>query len=176
MLRTLVLDQGYQPHRIIRWERAIAMVLGDKAEILEEYDEDITTVTLRFKVPSVIRILRAIPRRKKAVRFSRINIMTRDGFSCQYCGKKLTISQLTYDHVRPRSQKGPTSWENIVSACYPCNGKKRNRTPEEAGMKLLRQPYKPTTLPLVAFHFEIGRDLPSTWASYVYWQGELEQS
>lgn len=178
MHRTLVLDAGYTPHRVVSWQRAVALVFSDKAEIVEEYDDEVTTVTLRFKVPAVIRLLMSIPRKKRAVRFSRVNIATRDKFKCQYCGCKLTLSKLTYDHVIPKAYfaKGEhcTTWENIVSCCQPCNSKKRNRTPEEAGMKLLAKPYKPVTLPMVTFHFELGYSIPDVWMSYVYWQGELD--
>ena len=173
MSRTLVLDPGYQPHRIISWQRAVTMLFEGKVEVIEEYDEDIRSVSVTIKMPAVVRLLRAVRGRKKAVKFSRINVMTRDKFRCQYCGHRLPMSKLNYDHVVPRSRGGRTVWENIVTACYPCNDRKGGRTPEEAGMRLLAKPTRPKSLPVIAFRFETT-SIPDAWASWVYWQGELE--
>ncbi len=174
MARTLVLDQGYQPLRIISWQRAVTMLFEGKVEVVEEYDEDIRSVSITIKMPAVVRLLRAIRGRKKAVKFSRINVMTRDGFRCQYCGLRLPMSKLNYDHVIPRSQGGKTVWENIVTACYPCNDRKGNRTPEQARMRLRKRPVKPKSLPIVAFRLHTD-SIPDAWASWIYWQGELEE-
>lgn len=175
MARTLVLDLGYQPLRIVSWRRAVTMLFEGKVEVVEEYDEDIRSVSITIKMPAVVRLLRTISGRKKAVKFSRINVMTRDHFRCQYCGRRLPMSKLNYDHVVPRSQGGKTVWENIVTACYPCNDRKGCRTPEQAKMRLRRQPIKPKSLPFVAFRVDTG-SIPDAWASWLYWQGELEQS
>jgi 5-methylcytosine-specific restriction endonuclease McrA len=174
MARTLVLDLGYQPLRIVSWQRAVTMLFEGKVEVIEEYDEDIRSVSITIKMPAVVRLLQAIRGRKKAVKFSRINVMTRDGFRCQYCGRKLPMSKLNYDHVVPRSQGGKTVWENIVTACYPCNDRKGSRTPQQAGMRLLKQPAKPKSLPVIAFRLNTD-SIPDAWASWIYWQGELEQ-
>lgn len=171
---TLVLDMNWNAHRVIPWQRAYSMVFAGKAEELATYDDEAKSVTFTFKIPAVIRLLRAIPNKKKAVRFSRVNIATRDAFKCAYCTKKLTLSKLTYDHVLPRSRGGKTTWDNIVSACMTCNLKKRNQTPEEAGMRLLVKPYKPTTLPMTV-HLDLGKNIPEAWRSFVYWHGELDQ-
>jgi len=82
------------------------------------------------------------------VKFSRINVYLRDDFTCGYCGRRLPMSQLTYDHVLPRARGGRTDWENILTACTGCNAKKGARTPAESGMRPLRQPFRPTSLPL----------------------------
>ncbi len=171
---TLVLDQGYVPHRIVPWQRAVALIFGRRAEVVAEYDAEVGTVSLTFKIPSVIRLINAIPHKKRQVRFSRVNIATRDGFRCQYCNCKLSLSKLTYDHVLPRSHGGRTEWTNIVSACHDCNNKKRSLTPEKAGMKLKKKPIKPDWLPISAFHIEVGASIPDSWASYIYWNDELE--
>jgi len=173
MTRTLVLDMGYQPHRIVSWQRAVTMLFEGKVEVVEEYDEDIRSVSITIKMPAVVRLLRAIRGRKKAVKFSRINVMSRDKFRCQYCGRRLPMSELNYDHVIPRSRGGRTVWENIVTCCYSCNDRKGGRTPGEAGMRLLKQPVKPKHLPFITFRFDTG-SIPDAWASWVYWQGELE--
>lgn len=172
--RVLVLDQGYQPHRIVSWQRAVTMLCRAVAEVVEVYDdEEICSVTMTMKMPAVIRLLRRIGR-KRAVKFSRINVLTRDHFRCQYCGRKLQVRRLTYDHVVPRSQGGRTVWENIVTCCIPCNAKKGGRTPEQAGMHLIHKPYKPDSLPVVALHLDL-QDIPSAWASYLYWNTALEE-
>jgi len=180
----LVLDLGYQPHRIVSWQRAVSLLFQHKAEVVESYDEALMTPdqadrakeygwTFVLKMPAVIRLLRAVAR-KKAVRFSRMNVLTRDNWTCQYCGKRLSTRKLNYDHVTPRSRGGKTVWENIVTACYPCNDRKRDRTPQQAGMRLKRTPVKPRSLPVVALHIDASDSLPDQWASWVYWHGALE--
>lgn len=173
-MRTLVLDQGYQPHRVIDWKRAICMLFEGKVEVIEEYDEEIRSVTIVIKMPAVVRLLRKVTRRK-SIKFSRMNVAARDKFRCQYCKRKLPLRKLTYDHVVPRSKGGKTRWENIVSACYPCNERKSNKTPEEAGMKLLREPEKPRSLPVVALNMDAHASIPDQWASWVFWHGGLDQ-
>lgn len=170
----LVLDQGFQPHRIVSWQRAVTMFWRGVCEIVEEYDEEIRSVTLTMKMPAVVRLLRAVGR-KRAVKFSRINVLTRDNFTCQYCGKHLAVRKLNYDHVVPRCQGGKTVWENIVTSCVPCNDRKRGRTPEQARMRLLKIPIRPKSLPIVAMHIDVGDTLPDTWASYLFWNTALEE-
>jgi 5-methylcytosine-specific restriction endonuclease McrA len=102
-----------------------------------------------------------------------VNIYARDNYRCQYCGLKCTIDELTYDHVVPRSKGGRTTWENIVSACYLCNRRKANRTPVEAGMKLLSVPARPTWMPAVQIRVS-ARSVPDAWRDYVYWTAEID--
>jgi len=174
MQNTLVLDQGYQPHRVVSWQRAVMMWWDGKVEVVSEYDEDIRSVSMTIKMPAVVRLLHRVRGRRQAVKFSRLNVATRDDFRCQYCGDSLPLSKLTYDHVVPRSKGGRTVWENIVMACYGCNETKSNRTPEQAGMKLRKQPVKPAHLPVVTFRFNTG-SIPDAWASWIYWNGALEE-
>lgn len=171
---TLVLDRGYQPHRIVSWQRAVTMLFQGKVEIVEEYDEDIRGVTITIKMPAVVRLLGKI-RGKRSIKFSRINVAMRDSFSCMYCGNKLPLRKLTYDHVVPRSRGGKTRWENIVMACYPCNERKANQTPAEARMKLIKTPVKPSWLPVVGFRVEATMSIPDQWANWLYWQGTLDE-
>lgn len=173
MVQTLVLDQGFQPHRIVSWQRAVTMLFAGKVEVVEEYDEDIRAVSITIKMPAVVRLLRRIRGRSRPLRFSRINVMTRDKFRCQYCGRKLPMSKLSYDHVVPRCQGGRTNWENIVTACYPCNDRKGDRTPDQAGMALLSTPIRPKSLPFFAFCVSTD-SIPDAWASWIYWQAPLE--
>jgi 5-methylcytosine-specific restriction endonuclease McrA len=107
------------------------------------------------------------------VKFSRVNIYARDAYLCQYCGVRCGISELTYDHVFPRAKSGKTTWENIVSACLPCNGKMGNRTPAEAGLKLRSVPARPRWIPAVTIRVST-RSMPDAWRDYLYWTGEIE--
>ena len=174
MNNVLVLDQGYQPHRIVSWQRAVHMIFDNKVEVIESYDEDIRSVSITIKMPAVVRLLQRIRGKRQAVKFSRINVATRDAFTCQYCGVRHTLSKLTYDHVVPRSQGGKTVWENIVCACYPCNEAKRDRTPEQSGMPLRKAPVKPSYLPAITMRIDCSDSIPALWYSWLYWNTELE--
>jgi 5-methylcytosine-specific restriction endonuclease McrA len=170
--RTLLLSQGYEPIKVISWQRAISLLFLGKVEVIEEYDHDIRSVTLVIKIPAVVRLLRAFRRHAKPVKFSRVNIYARDSYRCQYCGHKASISELTYDHVIPRSQGGTTDWTNIVSCCYECNRKKGGRTPKQAGMTLLSHPHQPNWVPAVTIRISL-KSMPEAWRDYLYWTGEL---
>ena len=171
-------------HRIVPWERAAFLyvqgrVLGDKSpvkiDVLEEWDEVIRTPRMEFRLPAVARLTRPVAAYKKGVKFSRVNIMTRDNFTCQYCGKHLPMKELNYDHVIPRVQGGKTVWENIVTSCYPCNDRKAYRTPEQAGMRLRTKPVRPKTLPMSTPMWPLDR-VPSLWLPYLNISPELLKS
>jgi len=163
--QTLLLTPWMMPHKVISWQDAITMMFLDKVEVLEAYDEQIASPSLTIPMPAVVRLKKPVGSVKRGVKFSRINVFTRDGFRCQYCGDKKRMSELNYDHVVPRDKGGRTEWDNIVTACYPCNDRKRNRTPEQAGMKLARRPVKPQTLPLVSMPMD-RHGIPAVWAGY----------
>jgi len=165
-MRVLVLTPSFLPHKVVSWERAIIMFFSHKVEIVDSYDEDLRSPSLTMKMPAVVRLKKHPSGMKRSVKFSRINVFTRDGFRCQYCGSPKRMNELNYDHVVPRHLGGRTTWENIVSSCYPCNGRKANRTPEQAGMKLLRSPHVPKTLPLVPPRLD-PREVPPVWAEWV---------
>lgn len=173
-MRTLVLDQGYRPHRVVSWQRAVTMLFAGKVEVVEEYEDDIRSVTFTIKMPAVVRLLRAV-RGRRGVTFSRMNVAIRDQFRCQYCGQQLPLKRLTYDHVVPRSLGGRTHWENIVMACRPCNGRKGRQTPEQAGMRLRKVPIRPKWLPLLAFRIDPSCSVPEAWVNWLYWHGSLHQ-
>jgi 5-methylcytosine-specific restriction endonuclease McrA len=172
-MRTLLLTQGYEPLQVIAWQRAMTLLALDKVDVVEEYDAEIRAVSLVVRVPSVVRLRKSFRRFAKPVKFSRVNIYARDGYRCQYCGATCTIAELTYDHVTPRSRGGRTCWENIVSACYTCNRRKANRTPAEAGMKLLAAPARPTWMPSVQIRVS-AQSVPDAWRDYVYWTGAID--
>jgi len=172
--RTLVLSPGYEPVKIVSWQRAITLLFLGKVEVIEEYNRDIKSTSLVIKIPAVVRLLAAIRRHKQPVKFSRVNIYGRDRYTCQYCGARKAIAELTYDHVVPRSAGGKTTWTNIVTACETCNRKKANRTPEQAGMRLLAQPVQPKAMPSLVITVS-KESMPDAWRDYLYWTGELEQ-
>lgn len=172
--RTLLLSQGYEPVKIISWQRAITLLFLGKVEVIEEYDRDVKTTSVLIKVPAVVRLLKAFRRYKKPVKFSRVNIYGRDNYTCQFCGVRKSIGDLTYDHVVPRSRGGKTNWLNIVTCCQACNRRKANRTPDEAGMKLLTKPTQPTAEPTLVVTVSTT-SMPDAWTDYLYWTGELDQ-
>jgi 5-methylcytosine-specific restriction endonuclease McrA len=171
--RTLLLTQGYEPLKIISWQRAMTLLMLDKVDVVEEYDTEIRGTSMILNVPAVVRLRKAFRRFAKPVKFSRVNIYARDEYRCQYCGVKCSISQLTYDHVVPRSRGGRTSWDNIVSCCYVCNAKKANRTPAEAKMVLRSTPVRPTWMPAIQIRVST-KSVPDAWRDYVYWTGEID--
>ena len=138
--RTLLLTQGYEPIKIIPWQRAMTLLMLDKVEVVEEYDKAIRGTSMIVNVPAVVRLRKAFRRFAKPVKFSRVNIYARDEYRCQYCGTKCSIVQLTYDHVIPRSRGGLSTWENLVACCHPCNRRKGNHLPHEANMRPTREP------------------------------------
>jgi 5-methylcytosine-specific restriction endonuclease McrA len=108
-----------------------------------DHHECIRTVSLVLRVPRVLRLVRYDRAPRSVVRLSSRNVMVRDRFQCQYCGAVLSPQALSIDHVIPRSQRGPATWENLVACCHPCNLRKGGRTPDQAGMALLRAPVRP---------------------------------
>lgn len=171
--RTLLLNQGYEPIKIVCWQRAITLVALDKVEVIEEYDAQVRATSMVIQIPAVVRLRKAFRRPAKPVKFSRVNIYARDGYRCQYCGINCTIDQLTYDHVIPRSRDGRTTWDNIVSCCCACNARKANRTPAEARMTLRSVPVRPSWIPAVQIRVST-RSVPDAWRDYVYWTGEID--
>ncbi len=172
MTQTLMLTQGYEPLKIIPWQRAITLLFLNKIEVIESYNKDIKSTSIVIKMPAVVRLLSAFKRRKKPVRFSRVNIYGRDKYSCQYCSKKISMSNGTYDHVVPRAQGGKTEWTNIVTCCEPCNSKKGGRTPAQARMKLRKKPIRPAWVPITLINVS-KESAPDAWASYIYWTSAL---
>lgn len=190
MYRTLILNNNYRPHESVDWKDAVTSMFGGKIEVLVQYDEVLTTIgrnhlktfpelraalrqvigtdtdSITIHVPAVAVLRRSVAKTKSGVKFSKLNVATRDNFCCQYCGDRLPLSRLNYDHVVPRVRGGKTVWDNIVMSCYPCNGKKAGRTPEQAGMKLLSVPRKPRELPMVGPLIE-PRDAPTEWLPFL---------
>lgn len=171
MERILVLNSTYEPLQVISWKRALRMLFQGKVEVLEEYDREVCSVYLSIRLPSVLRLLRyvKVKRHHNQVKFTRSNIYSRDRYCCQYCGRRLSAGHLTYDHVVPVARGGSKNWENIVTSCIPCNRKKGNRTPEEAGLKLLKRPKAPYGFPHRITFLLWESKAPETWKDYIFW-------
>ncbi len=178
MEQTLLLNATYEPLKVVHWQKAITLWCQGKVEVISVYsDREIRSVSFSFKLPSVIRLLRYIKIKRNIdyVPFSRANIYARDDHTCQYCGKVFPTAELTFDHVVPVAQGGRKDWENIVTCCVSCNRRKGGRTPEEAGMRLVRPPRRPDTVP--AIRITIGlRRTPESWRDYLYWNAELDDT
>lgn len=181
MSDTLVLDRHFNAVERITWQRALTLLTLGKVEVVEEYeDREVRTVTFAVKVPSVIRYLRGLVKKGRALKFSRENVYARDKGSCQYCGTKVPRDSFTYDHVKPRSRGGLTEWTNIVIACMDCNQRKGGRLPEEAKMRLRTLPVKPKKLPdTLRLTFTWQKGMPDNWRNYLasvsYWHSELDE-
>ena len=162
----LVLNASYEPINVCAARRAIVLVLKGVAMTEEENGHYLHAARLALRVPSVIRLLeyRRIPHQTRAL--SRKNILLRDRNTCQYCGEVLPSSELTLDHVVPRSRNGASTWENLVACCHSCNRRKSNQLPMEAGMKLMREPR--------AFNLHTSRHImrlmgsDNSWRKYLF--------
>ncbi|NTZ43695.1 HNH endonuclease [Altererythrobacter sp. SALINAS58] len=161
---------SYYPLSIWPWQTAIKAVFLDRVDIIASYDRNVHSPSRDMRIPSVI-ALRQYVRPSEFPAFTRFNLFLRDRFACQYCGD---TSHLTFDHVIPRRMGGKTTWENIVTACAPCNMKKGGRTPAQAHMTQVR-PIRPTSWQLQ----QRGKRFPpgflhETWRDWLYWDIELE--
>lgn len=141
MTCVLVLNQNYEPLNVCNARRALLLIHGGKAEVLEHGRGHIRTPSLAFPRPSVIRLVYLIKRPRPRVRLTRREVFIRDHFSCQYCGLK--TRDLTLDHIVPRHRGGQHSWENLVSACRSCNHRKGGKSLADSRMSLRRLPFEP---------------------------------
>ncbi|QWC58346.1 HNH endonuclease [Erythrobacter sp. 3-20A1M] len=163
---------SYYPLSLWPWQTAIKAVFLDRVDIVESYDRRVHSPSLDMKIPSVI-ALRDYVKHSEFPAFTRFNLFLRDRFACQYCGSG---QHLTFDHVVPRRLGGKTTWENIITACAPCNMKKGGRTPRQAHMHLACDPIRPTSWQLQ----QHGKSYPpnylhETWRDWLYWDIELEE-
>ena len=163
-LPVLVLNQNYEPLNICRVRRAVVLLHQGKAEMLENGSGFIHSVSQVFPLPSVIRLPYLIRRSRRERKLTRIEVFNRDHYTCQYCGK--ATRELTLDHVIPRYRGGEHVWENVVSACTPCNRRKAGRTPREAGMRLTRPPSPPrdNVSFYIPYHY---RQTKTEWEKYL---------
>jgi len=142
-MKALKLDSTYRPIGVIDCVEALVLCIVGKATAVEEYEEEISSPSVTFKLPSVIVLKTVVKFISRNMKTSRKNILWRDNGQCQYCGIIEAPKDMTIDHVIPRSRDGENTWTNLVTCCKKCNQKKRDRTPKEAGMKLRKKPIKP---------------------------------
>ncbi|GAB4382593.1 MAG: HNH endonuclease [Phycisphaerales bacterium] len=198
--KVLVLNKVYVALRVISARRAFSLLVRDAAEIVHieqgryynytlsswlevsqlarQFEPDahdwVRTVRMHIAVPRVIRLLGYDRVPDEGVKLNRRNLFARDRNRCQYCGRLFPSSELSIDHVTPRAQGGPDTWENLVCACLRCNARKGGRTPEQAGMKLVRKPVRPKRNPLISVR--LGADKYQSWKAFLdeaYWSVEL---
>jgi 5-methylcytosine-specific restriction endonuclease McrA len=165
-MRTLVLNAGYEPMLLISWEKALCLVLSEKAEVLAEYGQMVRTVSQSFALPSVVRLKRYVRLVKRfgAARCTRKNILLRDRYQCQYCGVHCSSASASIDHIIPRCRGGRTSWDNVVVACHDCNRRKGDKSLAESGFKLMSKPRQPTWSELLG---ETNYIVEAAWLPYI---------
>lgn len=159
----LVLNQNYEPLNVCNVRRAFNLLDRGKAELLEEGSGLLHSTKTSFPRPSVIRLIYLIRRPRPQMRLTRREVFQRDHFTCMYCGKQ--GRDLTLDHVFPRHRGGKHTWENLVSACKPCNHRKAGRTPQEARMRLLREPFHPRASSYYTFYQYL--DDQAEWRKFI---------
>tara|TARA_A100000172_G_scaffold74651_1_gene56919 strand:+ start:2993 stop:3499 length:507 start_codon:yes stop_codon:yes gene_type:complete len=142
-MKTLKLDLTYRPVGVIDCLEALVLCIVGKAIAVEEYENKVRSPSASFKIPSVIVLKNVVKFYNMALRPTRSNVVWRDHNRCQYCADYFPSSELTLDHIVPRSRGGKNSWTNLVACCKKCNQVKRDRTPEEADMQLIKKPLKP---------------------------------
>ena len=162
---------SYYPLSLWPWQEVIKAVFLDRVDVVSTYDHIVRSPSFEMQLPSVV-ALKSYVAQERPPAFTRFNLFLRDGFVCQYCDSP---EELTFDHVIPRSRGGRTTWENIVTACAPCNLTKGGRTPREAHMFPRRYPERPSSYELQ----DNGRRFPpnhlhESWLDYLYWDIELE--
>ena len=162
---------SYYPLSLWSWQDAIKAVFLDRVNIVANYEQAVRSPSFEMQLPSVVS-LKSFVKPTTHPAFTRFNVFLRDKFSCQYCGDN---SDLTFDHIVPRSKGGQTTWENVVAACSPCNLRKGNMTPQQAHMYPTQHPYQPSVHQL----HRNGRLFPpnylhDSWMDYLYWDTELD--
>ena len=168
----LVLNFSYEALNLTSIKRAIRLVFSGKAEVLHDKGS-IATVSHSFRMPSVIRMLYFIRRSRKSVPLTKRNVLLRDDYKCGYCEKRGEHSSMTVDHIVPRSRGGPSAWENLVACCSPCNSRKRNRMPSEAGMPLKgKPPRQPRVIPFLTIQRHTA---PGEWGKYLFWDIAIDE-
>ena len=191
MQQTLILSKAYLPERIVTQERALCMIFGDRVlSVIEDTGDILGTIPYsrikEFRLaakaygrspgdelgdfhimgPLVIISKTRNYHYRREVSFTRSNVYKRDRFECQYCGRIRNITDLNYDHVIPRSSGGKTSWDNIVTSCDNCNIKKGSKTPEQAGMSLIKKPFRPSWQDIL-FHDILNNSIEKKWIPYM---------
>lgn len=161
----LVLNQNYEPLNVCNVRRAIVLVFDGKAEVLESHDATLKTPTRAFPSPSVIRMVYLIHRPRPRVKLTRREIFIRDHWTCQYCGRQ--AGDLTIDHIVPKSKGGPHAWDNLVSACKPCNHRKGGKSLGEARMRLKHPPAEPRAGQYYTIERRLDTAVTDGWSKFL---------
>lgn len=198
--KVLVLNRNYMATRVISAKRAFILLAREAAEVIhaddgsyanydfetwaelselrKQFEPDmhdwVRTVRFDIAVPRIIRLITCDKMPAQRVKLNRRNLFARDHNQCQYCGNRFPTSELSIDHVLPRSQNGPDTWQNLVCACVKCNSRKGGRTPDQARMKLIRKPVQPKRNPLISI--KLSSDKYASWKAFLddaYWSVEL---
>lgn len=190
-LSVLVLNRFYSPINVVTARRAFILLYKESAEALDALDESfrpyrmadwihlsarrygegrggmefVRTPRFAVLVPRIIRLISCTCLPKHDVKFTKRNVLVRDGHRCQYCGRRQPASRLTVDHVVPRSRGGRSSWTNVVAACMTCNTRKGGKLPWEVGMRLLRPPGVPRRNPIL--QERLCQSRYSVWRSFL---------
>ncbi|MEE9212644.1 MAG: HNH endonuclease [Phycisphaeraceae bacterium] len=164
-------DGAYSGHDFESWAE-----LSTAHEQFERHEyEWVRTVQMHIAVPKVIRLFGYDRLPQQEVKLNRRNIFARDRNQCQYCGGRFPTSELSLDHIMPRSRGGRSAWTNLVCACTRCNARKGGRTPGYAGLTLIRKPFKPRRNPVISLR--LGSDKYASWRAFLdnaYWSVELK--
>ena len=194
----LVLNRNFYAIHITNWRRALTLLYLDHARVVDEEYRTysfadwkelsglvqknasgfVYTPSFKIALPDVILLKTFDKLPVSEVKFTRRNIYEHYGYRCCYCGKKFTTVELNLEHVLPRSRGGQSTWSNIVTSCIPCNLKKRDMTPHEAGMRLLIEPTKPQWKGPQSLIFHASFKIKASWQKFIdsiYWNGELEE-
>lgn len=171
--RVLVLNASFEPINVCTVRRAVVMIFKGVARVEEHNGHVLHSAKQSIRAPSVIRLTEYIHIPFKHRSLSRKNILLRDHSTCQYCAKQLPPSELTLDHIHPRSRGGDSTWDNLVACCKRCNHRKGNRTPEEAAMHLIRRPR--------GFSLHVNRQIirylgrtDQSWRKYLFYESNVE--
>jgi 5-methylcytosine-specific restriction endonuclease McrA len=162
MEAVIVLNAGYEFMGLVSWQRAMCLLFSGKVEVVKESQRTVRTVTRTFRIPAVVRLIKFIRQiYRREVPFSRKNVLVRDSYVCQYCGREFNSGELTVDHIIPKVQGGANAWTNVVACCRSCNVRKGGRTPRQAGMQLVGKPFKPTIMEFINLYLKrrFGEDL-----------------
>lgn len=167
---------SYFPLSLWSWQNSVKAVFLSRVNVVSEYERVVHSPSTELYLPSVIALKRYVHMDRRPA-FTRFNVFLRDAFRCQYCGHGFPTEILTFDHIIPRSKGGTTVWDNVVTACEPCNLRKGHRLPGESGIRPLRRPRRPSNFELQ----ENGRAFPpnflhESWRDFLYWDTELESS
>lgn len=167
--RTLVIDSSFRPIKIINWKRAIYYIISNRGFTIDEYEDfQVRSIKLTINVPKILQVRGKTPisHQEKEVSLTNYNIYLRDNHTCAYCLERLPRKELSLDHIVPKCQGGINSWENLITACNPCNNKKGGRTPEQANMPLRFQPTRLTWS--ARNHLGLKKHELDNWENWIY--------